>query len=115
MYNENGKEPHAMKKNLVTKFLKEEKKLDPQAIKAFVIKQADGSFVELSGDFDLKRMQKEVGGYIELVHYVEDENFELLVDEEGLLKNKGMNFVGYLMTGYWFAGDLLFLRKGILK
>lgn len=53
--------------------------------------KTDGTreYAEISGD--LRPMQKEVGGLIEVLPI--DENMDIVIDEEGLLKNKKVSLI----------------------
>lgn len=51
---------------------------------------------EIEGD--LESLQKEVGGLIEFAPAPDGFPFEILVDEEGLLKNKPLNAFGLVGT-----------------
>lgn len=62
----------------------------------------------------LENFQYAVGGYIELVRYITDDNFEVIVDEEGLMKNKEINYLALDITGISLHGDVLILRKGVM-
>ena len=64
---------------------------------------------------DLSVLQGLVGGYIEPVNYIEDENFEVYVDEDGISKQKCLNLQALIITGFSLYGDVVFLRKGVLK
>ncbi len=105
-----------MNPNCFTNFVKETLHKEPKDVKAFLIKE-NGQIKEYGNDekFDLPKMQASVGGYIELVGYIEDDNYELVVDEEGLCKNKDLNLKGMFITGHQFVGAMLVLRKGVLK
>lgn len=63
----------------------------------------------------LASMQGFVGGYIEKLNFIQDSNFDVIVDEEGFIKKKKFNLLAYMIIGYELYGDVLFLRKGILK
>jgi hypothetical protein len=82
----------------------------------FVIK-TDMKVIAIKSDanVDLKFCQDQVGGFIEIASYVEDDNYEVIVDEEGILKSKPFNLMAYFITGYEFYGDVLFLKRGVLK
>ena len=62
----------------------------------------------------LHQIQKLVGGNVELVRYVEDDNYDLVVDEEGLIKDKKFNLFAFLITGHYFYGTVVALKKGVL-
>ena len=53
--------------------------------------KTDGTTEEISGELTLKRMQELVGGYIEMVR-IGPNGAVLIVDEEGRLKAKLLNF-----------------------
>jgi hypothetical protein len=65
--------------------------------------------------FKLEDMQREVGGLIELVYHPQETNYDIIVDEEGLLKNKELNMFAYGFLKLELVGNILFLKKGILK
>jgi hypothetical protein len=106
-----------IKKNGATKFFNtilNNDKVKTNCKTGFIIK-TDFKIMPLENEtFTLTDMQNAVGGYIELVKY-EDELFDLIVDEEGMIKNKGVNMTVFAMTGLMLVGDALFLRKGVLK
>ena len=64
---------------------------------------------------DLTTMQRLVGGYIEPVSYIIDENFEVYVDEDGISKEKCLNIPMFIITGFSLYGDAVILKKGVLK
>ena len=51
--------------------------------------------------FELEEVQKLVGGYIEIVHLGKGD--VMILDEEGKLKNKGINTVGTTIAHMWQA------------
>lgn len=68
----------------------------------------------------LDSLQKEVGGYIEVVHpkYL-PEGFCLVVDDEGLLKGSAINNIasaiyGTLEHGQPIVGNAVILREGVV-
>ncbi len=74
----------------------------------------EGDLVEVqipSGDTDasLDAMQAGVGGYIEVV-YTLPEDFVLVVNEEGLLKDLPVNLRASTLAGQPLVGDCLLLR-----
>jgi hypothetical protein len=61
-------------------------------------------------DTSLESMQKTVGGYIEIV-YLPDGRM-MVVDEEGLLKNKDLNIVASQLAGQQIVGDVIIAENG---
>jgi hypothetical protein len=106
---------NTMKENGITRFfdkLKEKEKVD---FVAGFVATTDFQIIPIKEkELNLEKLQKLVGGYIELVCYPDD-NFEMVVDEEGLIKNKKINLLAYAITKQKLAGDVVFLKKGILK
>lgn len=80
----------------------------------FIIYSGNRSPEVLYKEPSLHDLQKYVGGSIELVHYVEDDNYEMVVDEEGLIHDKPFNLFGFLITERYFYGDIVILKKGVL-
>jgi len=56
----------------------------------------------------LEQMQKAVGGYIELV-YLPDHKI-MVVDEEGICKNKEQNTIATNMANQIIVGDVLIIK-----
>ena len=56
-------------------------------------------------DLELDTLQKAVGGYIELVHIGGGK--VLIVDEEGLIKQKPVNYRATEMSGRSIVGDVV--------
>jgi len=86
-------------------------------IKVGLVLTTDMRAVILNEDtkINLKTMQQLVGGYIEPVGYASNEEYDIIVDEEGICKGKKLNITALVATGYQFYGDVLILRKGLLK
>lgn len=63
----------------------------------------------------LEKMQESVGGLIEPVRYIQDVNYDVIVDEEGVLKEKPFNLLAFTVTGFNLFGNVLILKKGLLK
>ena len=62
--------------------------------------------------FTLEEMQKAVGGYIEFAPHSMSEDptisrMHIVVDEEGILKNKPFNVQASRVVGYPLCGDVL--------
>ena len=72
------------------------------------IARADGTEQALDHRPSLKEAQDIVGGYIELVSVGGGKT--LVVDEEGLLKNKPMNHAGSRLYGGMIVGDIIILE-----
>jgi hypothetical protein len=103
-----------MKRNAITRFFDKELKDQNNFIAGFVA-TTDFEIIPINDtNVNLEKMQKAVGGYIELVRY-DDDNFDIVVDEEGLIKNKKINRLAYAITGIELAGTVLFLKRGVLK
>lgn len=64
---------------------------------------------------DLKDLQKKVGGYIETVYYPEDLNFDIIVNDSGLIEQLPENILFYVITGLQIRGNVVVLKKGVLK
>lgn len=63
----------------------------------------------------LQDLQKKVNGYIELVYYPEDTNFDIIVNESGAIENLPENILFYVITGLQIQGNVVVLKKGVLK
>ena len=63
----------------------------------------------------LEDLQKRVGGNIELVIYPEDRNFDILVNEEGAIHLLPENVLFWIITGLKIRGNVVVLKKGVLK
>ena len=87
--------------------------------KAIVFPSGRGipSVVDVPNEYDYKWMQEQVGGWIEIVRPRRlPDGFVMIVDEEGLLKEKPLN-----MVGSWFyetdkhgspiVGDVLIMKE----
>lgn len=61
----------------------------------------------------LKLLQKEVGGYIE-IYPKEHPHFLFLVDEEGLLKRREVNKLGYEILGIKAVGNIVVCPKNLM-
>lgn len=82
----------------------------------FVIRE--DKYIDLinkDGELTLKEKQDFVGGLIEIAYFVEDDNFMVIADEDGLLKDKKINVLAQKITGYNFVGDVLVLKRGTIK
>ena len=56
----------------------------------------------------LKEMQKLVGGYIEVIYL--DSGDQMIVDEEGLLKQKEINRDASIIKGNVIVGNVIILK-----
>lgn len=73
-------------------------------------------YLHRAQDFPLDRLQQLVGGYIEIVHPVGlVYPFAMIVDEEGLLKNKRENWIAsYLYNcSSPIVGDVVIMVEGL--
>lgn len=61
-----------------------------------------------SGD-QLESLQKAVGGYIETVPVRPWRKVVMIVDEEGVLKGKGINVIASEMAGQTIVGDVVLM------
>jgi hypothetical protein len=84
--------------------------------------QATGFYVGTNFDVkvirknpSLEDLQKRVGGNIELVIYREDPNFDILVNEEGAINNLPENVLFWVITGLKIHGNVVVLKKGVLR
>lgn len=76
--------------------------------------KADGTEVPINSDeMSLEEMQKAVGGYIEIVGSYH--NKYIIADEEGLLKNKPVNFKASYLCYRPIVGDVLLINKNKMK
>lgn len=64
---------------------------------------------------DLKELQQKVGGNIEIVYYPEDTNFDIIVNESGALEQLSENILFYVITGLQIRGNVVVLKRGVLK
>jgi len=96
--------------NCVTEFINATAKAGNK--NAFIVKP-DFTCLEIdnSEEMTLEEMQNAVGGYIEYASYVEDENYDVVVNEESILLELPFNLLAYTITGYEFYGNVLFKRK----
>jgi hypothetical protein len=62
-----------------------------------------------NGELTLEQMQKAVGGFIELV-YLPDKKI-MVVDEEGLLKEKEINQIASSIAHGVIVGDVLIISE----
>jgi uncharacterized membrane protein len=81
----------------------------------FIIKENDIEIIDENKEMNLAAFQEMVNGYIELVHYVKDDNYEIIVNENGVNMELYFNFNAFLITGYQFYGNVAVLKKGVLK
>lgn len=63
----------------------------------------------------LEDLQKRVGGNIELVYLPEDRNFDIIVNEEGGINQLPENVLFWIITGLTIRGNVVVLKKGVLK
>jgi hypothetical protein len=62
----------------------------------------------------MKELQDEVGGFTELLSL--KDGSQMIMDEEGTLKNKPLNYTASLMAGRMIVGDVVILsEKGLLN
>lgn len=61
-----------------------------------------------------EEIKKMIGGYVEIVYYIEDEQYEVVVDESGLVKDKPFNLGAFAITGHYLYGDVLVIKKGVI-
>jgi|688.fasta_scaffold194283_4 hypothetical protein len=103
-----------MKDNGITSFFNKELKGKSDFTAGFVA-TTDFNIIPINdNNVSLEKLQKAVDGYIELVAF-RDDNFEIIVDEEGLIKSKKINLLAYAISGLELAGTVVFLKRGILK
>lgn len=111
MFKEKGT---TMKNNAITSFFNKELKDKNDFVAGFVA-TTDFQIIPINdNNVNLEKLQKAVGGYIELVAF-RDDNFEIIVDEEGLIKSKKINLLAHAISGLQLAGNVVFLKRGILK
>ena len=67
-----------------------------------------------SGD-QLESLKKAVGGYIETVPVRPWRKVVMVVDEEGVLKGKGINIIASEMAGQPIVGDVVLVEYDKLK
>lgn len=72
-----------------------------------VTPEGSASHVEIDG---LKDMQRMVGGLIEVVANPEDD-FEVIINEEGLLMNLELNTLASVLTGSRLVGPAILVGK----
>jgi len=79
----------------------------------FIPIQGDIQYVEPANtrDFQLEELQKFVGGYFELVRCPMHPQHVLVVDEEGLVKDKPVNVEASILAMESIRGDALFCLK----
>lgn len=74
--------------------------------------------LDFVGEPELKWLQKQVAGYIEIINLSLAGNIQMIVDEEGLIKEKRVNLVGTLIhnlvftTSQLIVGDVIILTEG---
>lgn len=99
--------------NVVEKYIK---KNDLKVEQGFILRfDKTIDYIDGQTKVDYNYLVKEIDGYLEQVHYIDDDNFMVIVDEEGIYKNKPFNLLGYLAFGYYFYGDIIIIKKGVLK
>jgi hypothetical protein len=64
-------------------------------------------------DFSFKELQGYVGGYIEIVRL--PNNYILVVDEEGLLKQKKLNKKASELAGQPIVGDVVLCKSKMVR
>lgn len=64
-------------------------------------------------DFSCKELQGYVGGYIEIVRL--PNNYILVVDEEGRLKNKKLNKKASELAGQSIVGDVVLCKPKMVR
>ena len=60
-------------------------------------------------DFKFEELKEMIGGWIEIVRLRDDKI--LVVDEEGMCKEKDINPVASLMAGFTVVGDVVFCNN----
>lgn len=80
--------------------------------KLLVITPANGLiYLEaVEKDIPLKKLQKLVGGYIEL-YPIKNEYYHFIVDEEGYIKGKPLNILALELFGIRVVGNLVLCQK----
>lgn len=85
-------------------------------LKIWVIRVDDTSLTPLqvkSGEWDLKKVQQEIGGYItQTVAKYKGQNHFIYVDDEGLLKNLKTNPLASHLCSKLIVGTALMLEAG---
>jgi hypothetical protein len=71
----------------------------------------DGDKTELK-DAELSTLQEAVDGFIEVISFP---GFDIIVDEEGMLKSKSINQAGSILAGQVVVGDIVVCRTGEIK
>lgn len=66
-----------------------------------------------STDFSFKELQGYVGGYIEIVRL--PNNYILVVDEEGVLKQKKLNKKASELAGQPIVGDVVLCKSKMVR
>jgi len=76
--------------------------MTPNKIPVSVIRAEDGRIERKDIEGTLKELQELVGGYIETINWNDK---VIIIDEEGLCKNKPVNKVITNMVGFPIVGD----------
>jgi hypothetical protein len=95
--------------NKATEYM--EKYVDPNALGIYA--SVDKEVELLHEKPSLKDMQQMVKGSIEFAE-INDENYELVANEEGLILELKFNLVAFLITGMYFYGDVIIIKKGVI-
>jgi hypothetical protein len=65
-------------------------------------------------NFSLEELQQAVGGYIEIVRVIKTDDYIMVIDEEGKLKNKPVNLAATAFAnigdGDCIVGDVIFCK-----
>lgn len=95
--------------NKATEYVEKYLSSDAIGIYASVDKEVEVLYEKPS----LEEMQEMVKGNIEFAE-IKDENYELIANEEGLILELKFNLVAYLITGMYFYGDVIIIKKGVI-
>jgi hypothetical protein len=64
--------------------------------------------------YTLDELQQAVGGLIDFYPY-NSRKYDIIIDDEGLLKNKELNLLAYVLFGVQAVGDILIVKKGMVE
>lgn len=83
------------------------------AIPVAIVIKSDGKMdhLPIPREGQLEKLQKAVGGLIEILH-TKEPGMRLVIDDEGLIKGKPVNFFASQLYGGTIVGDAVLCRAG---
>jgi hypothetical protein len=96
----------------------------PARIAVHTLEKDGGLLIKTNGQFlsykpkgdkyTLEELQKAVDGYIEFYPH-KSQNYDIIIDEDGLLKKKQSNSLAFVLLGILAVGDVLVVKKGLIE